>query len=276
MFISMAETFPACIVISDMTKPGNPMFYVNDEFCKTTEYSKDESQGRNCSFLQGPETEPKSVEIIRNSLRRGIDCQVKLTNYKKSGKKFQNLLSMRPVHDSNGVYRFVVGVQFEVTDDKNSALKKRLKRLNGLLRLLPKKLEVPSCDLPQAKRRARASEVPSWLDENAGEDLGEGLQTPTPPTPTPPPPLTSTHSSQRHALCIQQLRPVLDHRSGLPTPLIKLIKTAWHHDPKCRPSFSQVLKMLREFDQMNVRQGTELFPSHEAHRRLSAQYCSSA
>ena len=48
MFISMAETFPACIVISDMTIPGNPMFYVNDEFCKTTEYSKDEAQGRNC------------------------------------------------------------------------------------------------------------------------------------------------------------------------------------------------------------------------------------
>jgi hypothetical protein len=162
---------------------------------------------------------------------------------------------MRPVHDSNGVYRFVVGVQFEVTGDKNSALKKRLKKLNGLLHLLPKKLEVPSCDLPQAER----------LDENAGE----GLQTLTPPTAIAP-------STLLHALCIQQLRPVLDHRSGVPTPLIKLITTAWHHDPKCRPSFPQVLKMLREFDQMNVRQGTENFPSHEARRRLNAQYCSSA
>jgi hypothetical protein len=45
------------------------------------------------------------------------------------------------VHDSNGVYRFVIGVQFEVTNDKK--LKKRLKRLDRLLRLLPTTLDVP-------------------------------------------------------------------------------------------------------------------------------------
>jgi len=149
MFISMAETFPACIVISDMTIIGSPMFYVNDEFCKTTGYSKDEAQGRNCRFLQGPETEPESVEVICETLRQGIDCQVKLTNYKKSGKKFQNLLSTRPVHDSNGVYRFVIGVQFEVTGDKE--LKKRQTRLDRLLRLLPTTLEVPQCEDMRAK-----------------------------------------------------------------------------------------------------------------------------
>jgi hypothetical protein len=81
------------------------MFYVNGEFCKTTEYSKARArhaQGRNCRsrcrFLQGPETEPKPVEVICETLRQGIDCHchVELTNYKKSGKKFQNLLSMHP------------------------------------------------------------------------------------------------------------------------------------------------------------------------------------
>jgi PAS domain S-box-containing protein len=151
MFISTAETFPVCIVISDMAIPGNPMIYVNDEFCKTTEYSKDEAQGRNCRFLQGPETEPESVEVIRETLRQGIDCHVKITNYKKSGAKFQNLLSMRPVHDSNGVYRFVIGVQFEVGNwrsgldkqVKTLELEKRLQTLEHLLHLLPTTLEVP-------------------------------------------------------------------------------------------------------------------------------------
>jgi PAS domain S-box-containing protein len=165
MFISMAETLPVCIVIADMTIPNNPLVYVNDEFCKTTEYSKDEAQGQNCRFLQGPETEPESLEVIRETLRQGIDCHVKITNYKKSGAKFQNLLSMRPVHDSNGVYRFVIGVQFEVGNCahvqhlldhfdevtrsgldkqvKSLELEKRLKTLEHLLRLLPTTLEVP-------------------------------------------------------------------------------------------------------------------------------------
>ena len=141
MFISMAETFPACIVISDMTIPGNPMFYVNDEFCRTTEYAKDEAQGRNCRFLQGPETEPESVEVICETLRQGIDCHVKLTNYKKNGTLFQNLLSMKPVFDADGIYRYVIGVQFEVVE--NEDLKARMLMLDKLLKLPMGGLQAP-------------------------------------------------------------------------------------------------------------------------------------
>ena len=70
-FVSVAETYPACIVISDMSMPGNPMFFVNQEFCKVTGYSKAEASGRNCRFLQGPKTEPQSVAVIQDTLRRG-------------------------------------------------------------------------------------------------------------------------------------------------------------------------------------------------------------
>jgi len=141
-FVAVAETYPACIVISDMQVPGNPMFFVNQEFCKTTGYPKHEVQGRNCRFLQGPQTEPQSVAVIQDTLRRGVDCHVKLTNYRKNGDLFENLLTMRPVHDSNGVMRFCIGVQFEVTRDTN--LKNRLAKLDKLLKLLPATLEVSS------------------------------------------------------------------------------------------------------------------------------------
>lgn len=52
MFITAAETFPACIVISDMTIPGAPMIYINPEFTRTTGYTSEEACGRNCRFLQ--------------------------------------------------------------------------------------------------------------------------------------------------------------------------------------------------------------------------------
>ncbi|KAJ1428242.1 hypothetical protein B484DRAFT_396918, partial [Ochromonadaceae sp. CCMP2298] len=148
-FVSTAESFPACIVISDMTIPGAPMVYVNKEFCKTTGYAKDEATGRNCRFLQGPETEPEAIQVIRNTLSKGQDCHVKLTNYRKNGELFQNLLSMKPVFDADNIYRFVIGVQFEIKEDDN--LKARLIQLDKLLRLLPSKLNLRSKASVRAK-----------------------------------------------------------------------------------------------------------------------------
>merc|ERR1719460_669321 len=139
-FVGAAETYPACIVISDMSITGNPMIFVNQEFCRTTKYQKHEVQGRNCRFLQGPLTEPASVAVIQDTLRRGVDCHVRISNYRKNGETFLNLLSMRPVHDSNGVYRYCIGVQFEV--QRNDKLKGRLKKLDALLQLLPAQLDV--------------------------------------------------------------------------------------------------------------------------------------
>ena len=97
-----------------------------------------EKIGTSCRFLQGPLTEPESIAVIRNTLAKGEDCHVKLTNYKKNGTLFQNLLSMKPVFDADGIYRYVIGVQFEVLEDDN--LKNRLVQLDKLLRLLPSKL----------------------------------------------------------------------------------------------------------------------------------------
>ena len=149
MFVSSAESFPACIVISDMTIPGAPMVFVNQEFCRTTGYAREEAVGRNCRFLQGPQTEPEAIQVIRNTLSKGQDCHVKLTNYRKNGEMFQNLLSMKPVFDADGIYRFVIGVQFEIKEDSN--LKQRLIQLDKLLRLLPSKLNLRSKASSRAK-----------------------------------------------------------------------------------------------------------------------------
>ncbi|KAL3902556.1 MAG: hypothetical protein SGPRY_012019 [Prymnesium sp.] len=163
-FVHVAETYPACIVISDMSIPGNPMFFVNQEFCRTTGYAKHEAQGRNCRFLQGPKTEAKSVALLQDTLRRGVDCHVKITNYRKSGEQFENLLTMRPVHDSNGEYRFCIGVQFEITND--SSLRSKVAKLDKMIKLLPKSLDVPAKQYPNAHTKAETeAEVTTALEE---------------------------------------------------------------------------------------------------------------
>eukprot|EP00966_Prymnesium_polylepis_P057746 1337418-Prymnesium_polylepis.2 len=109
------------VTVADMTLAGAPLVYVNDLFCTLSGYGRDEVLGHNCRFMQGPDTEAERVGSMQECLRRGVDCHVKLTNYKKNGTTFCNLLALRPMFDSNGVLRFVVGLQLEIRDDGDPA-----------------------------------------------------------------------------------------------------------------------------------------------------------
>ena len=44
---------------------GSATIFVNDAFCRVTGYARDEALGRNCRFLQGPDTEAQSVAVIQ-------------------------------------------------------------------------------------------------------------------------------------------------------------------------------------------------------------------
>ena len=90
--------------------------------------------------MQGPFTEPAAVDAILHSLREGVDCHVKLTNYRRDGTTFQNLLSLVPVFDTHGVYRFVVGLQFEVVPGAQQM--RKLLWVQRLLDQLPRTMPV--------------------------------------------------------------------------------------------------------------------------------------
>ena len=74
---------PVCVTIVDVQLAGLPLIYVNQEFCRVTGYSKSEAQGKNCRFLQGPQTQLASMQVIIDAIRRGEDCSVRLHNYKR-------------------------------------------------------------------------------------------------------------------------------------------------------------------------------------------------
>lgn len=58
---------------------------------------------RHCSrFLQGEGTDPKEVAIIRDSVKQGTSCSVRLLNYRKDGSPFWNLLTMTPIKTDDG------------------------------------------------------------------------------------------------------------------------------------------------------------------------------
>jgi PAS domain S-box-containing protein len=152
--VSAVETLPVSVCVSDMRIAGNPIVYVNQAFSRMTGYSKSEVLGRNCRFLQGAETEVASVSAIVEAIRRGTDCTVQLTNYRRSGEMFENLLTIRPVHDSNGVYRFCVGAQGQMPMGRA-----QLELMHAFIELIPTRLVVDNA-FPRGPRHQDDKDTP--------------------------------------------------------------------------------------------------------------------
>nr|AML78585.1 putative LOV domain-containing protein [Passiflora caerulea] len=103
-------------VISDPRLPDNPIIFASDSFLELTEYSREEILGRNCRFLQGPETDQATVSKIRDAIREQKEITVQLINYTKSGKKFWNLFHLQPMRDQTGELQYFIGVQLDGSD----------------------------------------------------------------------------------------------------------------------------------------------------------------
>ena len=58
------------ITIADPNLPDCPLMYVNEAFCRMTGYDQDEILGRNCRFLQGPETDKAALARIKIAMQQ--------------------------------------------------------------------------------------------------------------------------------------------------------------------------------------------------------------
>nr|AML78295.1 putative LOV domain-containing protein [Lantana camara] len=103
-------------VITDPRLPDNPIIFASDSFLELTEFTREEILGRNCRFLQGPETDQATVSKIRDAIREQREITVQLINYTKTGKKFWNLFHLQPMRDQKGELQYFIGVQLDGSD----------------------------------------------------------------------------------------------------------------------------------------------------------------
>jgi PAS domain S-box-containing protein len=101
--------------LCDIRRPDQPLIYVNRGFERMTGYTPSQVIGRNCRMLQGPDTDPATVQRIREAIAAGEPLIVDLLNYRKDGSRFWNRLSLRPVRDPKGVPTHMVGIQTDIT-----------------------------------------------------------------------------------------------------------------------------------------------------------------
>jgi PAS domain len=80
-----------------------------------TGYSLNDVLGRNCRFLQGPETDPHHIHRIRMAIQQGNDCLVCMINHKADGSKFFNRCFIAALRDEKDRVKNYIGVKCEVS-----------------------------------------------------------------------------------------------------------------------------------------------------------------
>jgi PAS domain S-box-containing protein len=108
------------MIITDPRKPDNPIVFANDSFLRLTGYAREEVIGRNCRFLQGPDTDADAVAEVRDAVAAGSDISIDLLNYRKDGSTFWNALYLSPVSNDKGELLFFFASQLDVSDRKHS------------------------------------------------------------------------------------------------------------------------------------------------------------
>ncbi|KAH7175781.1 hypothetical protein EDB81DRAFT_23433 [Dactylonectria macrodidyma] len=109
------------LILCDLRQPDIPIQYVTEAFTLLTGYAAHEVIGRNCRFLQTPpgkdrravsKSNEKSISRMRHAIRDNKEIQVRITNYRKNGQRFTNLVTIIPILYPDG-YRYSVGFMSE-------------------------------------------------------------------------------------------------------------------------------------------------------------------
>lgn len=159
-FAAAVRASQMAMVITDPLRDDNPIVFANDAFCELTGYARDETMGRNCRFLQEPDTDPVEVTRLREAIAGSIPVEAQILNRRKDGSLFWNRLFASPVFQGETLV-FWVASQFDATSEKA-----RLDRLETDREALEREVERRTRDLSESKERLRfvlqAGRLGSW------------------------------------------------------------------------------------------------------------------
>lgn len=139
--LAAVEALPLAFSLTTASRDrrGFPLMYVNKQFEKLTGYSRSDVLGRNCKFLQCPESEKAQLSILTEALRMEKPAKVILSNMTRDQRPFKNLIVIKPVFDEKRVYSYVMAIQMDVTRDFENCTNK-MQLAQELMDMLPSTL----------------------------------------------------------------------------------------------------------------------------------------
>ncbi|MEA1832461.1 hybrid sensor histidine kinase/response regulator [Methylobacterium durans] len=115
IFFAAVETTRMPMIVTNPRQPDNPIVFANRAFIAMTGYAKHELLGRNCRFLQGPETDSRTIAELRAAIAERRDFAAEILNYRKNGSTFWNALFVSPVFNAKGELVYFFGSQLDVS-----------------------------------------------------------------------------------------------------------------------------------------------------------------
>ncbi|MGT2482225.1 histidine kinase famiy protein [Methylobacterium oryzae CBMB20] len=115
IFFAAVETTRMPMIVTDPRQPDNPIIFANRAFLAMTGYTPEELVGRNCRFLQGPETDRETIAQVRKAIAEKREFATEILNYRKNGSTFWNALFVSPVYNADGKLVYFFGSQLDVS-----------------------------------------------------------------------------------------------------------------------------------------------------------------
>ncbi|NCC29457.1 MAG: PAS domain S-box protein, partial [Gammaproteobacteria bacterium] len=148
--LSMAvEQSPNAVVITDLDARTT---YVNDAFCRATGYSREETLGKNPSFIKSGKTPADTYAALWATLTAGEPWTGEFTNRAKDGRELTELATILPLRDPDGQIRHYVALKQDVTETKRMG-----EEIASYHAHLEQLVEERTLELQQAKQAAEAA-----------------------------------------------------------------------------------------------------------------------
>ncbi|WP_312485797.1 response regulator [Massilia timonae] len=120
IFFAAVEMTRMPMLITDPRQEDNPIVFANGAFVDLTGYPIEQILGRNCRFLQGPDTDRATVAELRRAVEEQRAVAVDLLNYKADGTPFWNALFFGPIFDQEGKLLYFFASQMDITERRNN------------------------------------------------------------------------------------------------------------------------------------------------------------
>lgn len=113
LLVQALEAIPESCVLTDANQN---IVAVNRAFTTLTGYATEEVLGRNCRILQGPQTDPATIQKVSQAMQAGQIFRGCVRNYRKDGSTFWNAITITPLRDVAGRITHYVSVQRDDTE----------------------------------------------------------------------------------------------------------------------------------------------------------------
>lgn len=98
-----------------LTDPSRTILWTSNNFLAMTGYAHAETVGQKPGLLlQGPGTDPKTIERVSEALFNALPVKADLLNYRKSGESYMCRVVIDPLYNTQGELTHFLAVECEV------------------------------------------------------------------------------------------------------------------------------------------------------------------